>query len=354
MTIDELELVRRLGDVDPLSAEATDHAEVLLRAAMAVPGIDDRTVRILPDGRVSPTDHGRRSWRVLAAVAASALALVGAGIGWAVTGSPGHAQPDKIAATPTAVLTAAEVHLIASRSNSAASSGSAEVTETSTLNGAPQDGYDLAVTFSGQNIDEKITSVPEPASSAKSFTTDDRFVSGQFYIYTPGPNDVPEWLHDTDSADDAASMQFPEPRSLYAAISPQAQFTADGTATINGVTVTKLVAGAPSAISSASLGNLTAGSTLTSFTIWVDADKVVQQIALSTTATSKACSVTAGSSGLSSYQSDHVGSTKNELEQSGSCSPQVTNSRVTVAFAGLGVPQSVTPPQGAVDFVGKG
>jgi hypothetical protein len=143
----------------------------------------------------------------------------------------------------------------------------------------PQDGYDTAVTFSGQNIDEKITSAPEPPGSSKSFTTDDRFVDGQFYIYTPGPGDVLEWLHDTDSANDAASMQFPDPRTLYNAISPEAQFTVDGTTTMNGETVTHLVAGDPSAIDASALGNLAADATLTSFEIWVDANDVVQQVA---------------------------------------------------------------------------
>ena len=76
------------------------------------------------------------------------------------------------------ILTGAEVRAITAHSSAAAaSSGTAEVTETSTQNGVPQAGYDTAGSFSGQSIDEKISSsAPEPPGSAKSFTTDDRFV----------------------------------------------------------------------------------------------------------------------------------------------------------------------------------
>jgi hypothetical protein len=230
----------------------------------------------------------------------------------------------------------------------------------------PQDGSGTAVTFSGQNINEKITSVPEPPGSAKSFTTDDRLVNGQFYIYTPGPNDVPEWLHDTKSANDATSMQFPDPRTLYRAISPQARFTADGTTTVKGQTVTRLVASDPSAISVSALGNLAAGASVTSFTIWAGTNDVVQRIALSTSATNRVCMF----GPLTSAQRQKIRQTitlPNRTNVQGvkpsairsvlgskNCGPMTTISNLTVTFAHLGVPQSVTAPLGAVNYAGQG
>jgi hypothetical protein len=300
--------------------------------------------------------HRHRLIRSLT-VAASAVVLAGAGIGWALsTRSPlpviKHGPVAGLHRQAKAILTAAEVKAIATRSvAAAASSGTAEVTQSSSQDGVAENGYDTAVTFSGANIDEKITSVPEPPGSAKSFTTDDRFVDGQFYIYTPGPGDVLEWLHDTNSANDATSMQFPDPRTLYGAISPQARFTPEGTTTMNGETVTDLIAEAPSAINASALGNLSADATLTSFEIWVDTNDVVQQITLATSQVNQVCQLGALPSGKKGVVAEPA---IKHLENRKGCGPMTTTSQVTVNFANLGLPQSVTAPQGAVEFAGKG
>lgn len=366
MTIDELELVRRAGHVDPLPHEVTERAEVLLRAAMAVPEAATAGARAVAGA------HGvevrRRRWRTTSTVAASAvaasvLALSGVAVGWEAVHGSGHAvatgrrtAPKMTTTVPKLTLTAMDVRLIAARSVAAASTGTAEVTQTSSMNGEAQAGYTTAVTFSGQNIDEQITSVPEPPGSSKSFTTDDRYVDGQFYIYTPGPNDVAEWLHDTNSAGDAPAMQFPDPRTLYSAISPSAQFAADGTTTMNGETVTHLVADDPSAISDPALESLAPQGTLTSFAIWVDREDVVQQIAFSTSSTGRVCQFKPlGSAGAQ----DRGSKTDNVLnapagKATAACGSETTTTNTTITFADLGIPQSVTAPVGAVDFSGKG
>lgn len=43
-----------------------------------------------------------------------------------------------------------------------------------------------------------------------------------------------------------------------------------------------------------------------------------------------------------------------DLENPKNCGPTTTTSDVTVTFANFGAPQSVTVPQGAVDYAGKG
>jgi len=305
-------------------------------------------------------------------VAASTIALVGASLGWGLSAM--HSGPNHRVARTTppsrVILTATEVHRIASRSTDAAAlSGTAQVTETSSQNGTPQSSNSVAVTFDGTNIDEKITVNPEPAGSAASFATDDRLVDGQFYIYTPGPGDVPEWLHDTNSTNDASSMQFPDPRTLYAALSPNAEFEVVGTSGARGLTLTELRALDPAAIETGSLGNLAQG-TLTAFEMTIDENDVVQQMTFASSATVHGCLFRLGAAERKEL--------KAELEKEGvtgpieavslpalhaaenatgikpTCEVQTTTSQVTVDFANLGVPQSVVAPQGAVDFAGKG
>lgn len=366
--MDEMELVGRFGEVDPLSPEALERAEAVLRAAMAA----------APEPELPLVERRDPRWsrrRTFAVIAAAAVVLAGAGGGLLAAGSssprPAHGT-GRVARgnSPVVVLTAAEVHRITARSSAAASSGTAEVTQTSTQDGTPQNGYETAVTFDGQNVDEQITSVPEPPGSAKSFTTDDRFVDGQFYIYTPGPGDVLEWLHDTDSANDAASMQFPDPRTLYGAISPKAQFAVEGTTSTSGSTITELNALDPAAIDTSALGNLAAGASLTSFELWVDQNDVVQKIALTTSATNQECKVLPltkaeeqellpkygrtlpnGKRGLV-FTAPAMAEIKKLGE--GHCSQQTTATDVTVNFANLGAPQSVTAPANPVDYAGKG
>ncbi|HXZ82798.1 MAG TPA: hypothetical protein VED84_03490, partial [Acidimicrobiales bacterium] len=228
-----------------------------------------------------------RSLRLVVALVVGVLALVGAGIAWGVSSSGGSGVRN--ATKPTrVVLTAAEVHAIAASSSTAmASTGTAQVTDTTTENGVAQTSDTIAVTFDGANIDEKITVNPEPPGSAKIFTTDDRLVDGQFYIYTFGPNDVTEWLHDTGSGSDV-SMQFPDPRTLYGEFNPRADFAVLGPTTSNGVTLTHLEALDPAAISTSALASLMTG-TFSSFEIWTDENDVVQQMAFTSSQTENAC-----------------------------------------------------------------
>jgi hypothetical protein len=370
--VDEMELLGRVRDVDPLPEEVAEKAETVLRAAIVV----SRNTEPL---RIEVRHHERWSRRrTLTGVAAAVVIAASAGGALLAAGSgPRRPAPGTRVAI---VLTAAEVHHIAASSVlAAASSGTAEVTETSSMNGTPQTNDEIAVTFDGSNIDEKITVNPEPPGSAKTFTTDDRLVDGQFYIYTPGPGDVLEWLHDTNSTNDTASMQFPDPRTLYGAINPSANFEVTGTSTSDGTTLTHLVALDPVAIDMSALGNLVQGA-LTSFQMTVNQNDVVQQMTFASSSTEHGCTF-AIASGKS------LANVKAELQKEGvklkeiagpggkklavvstpgnrwadqaagitsTCGPQMATSQVNVAFSNLGVPESVTAPQGAVDFAGKG
>jgi hypothetical protein len=370
--VDEMELLRRVRDVDPLPEEVAGKAETVLRAAIVV---GRNTEPLRSEGRLHQTWTRRRT---LTGVAAAVVIAASTGGALLAAGS-GSARPGP-GTRVAIVLTAAEVHHIAASSvSAAASSGTAEVAETSSMNGTPQTDDEIAVTFDGSNIDEQITVNPEPPGSARTFTTDDRLVDGQFYIYTPGPGDVLEWLHDTNSTNDIASMQFPDPRTLYGALNPSANFEVTGTTTSNGTTLTHLVALDPAAIDISALGNLAQGA-LTSFQMTVNQDDVVQAMTFASSSTEHGCTFAiASGKSLANLKAGLQKEGVKLREISGprgkklavistpairwaeqasgitsTCGPQLTTSQVTVAFSSLGVPESVTAPRGAVDFAGKG
>ena len=120
MTVDEIELVRRLAEVEPLPREVSEKTEVVLRAAMAVSkgelpaplGAPLALVDIPDAGRASRS--GQRTHRALAGVAAAAVVLGGAGAALATgLGSSARHAPVRaghLASPPTSnVETAAYV-----------------------------------------------------------------------------------------------------------------------------------------------------------------------------------------------------------------------------------------------------
>ncbi|HUA96647.1 MAG TPA: hypothetical protein VMB82_14120, partial [Acidimicrobiales bacterium] len=325
-----------------------------------------------PPGAVRrPHRPGRRRSAVPAAVAATVLVASGA-VAWALGAAPWSARPGPARRPPQApvVLTGAALAAIATTSTAAsASSGTAVVHDVTTQNGATQSDDTVAVTFTGADIDERITVAPEPPGSGAAFTTDDRLVGGQFYIYTPGPGDVPEWLHDV-GGDSTASMAFPDPRTLYAALRPEARFVVVGTASVDGSTWSHLDTLDPGAIPASALGSLAQG-TLTSFSLWVDGTGVVRAMTLTSAQTARGCTLAIGAGHLGAVRAAlATGGKGSTVEVAGrervrvlapgavqaasgdggvaaSCGPQTTASLVTVAFAHLGAPETVVAPAGA-------
>jgi hypothetical protein len=315
--------------------------------------------------RVSPI--GRCSTLWIAGAAAAAVVVAG-GTTLVVQARSTPRMP--IAPAHAVVLSAKDVSDITSDSNAAmASTGVAQLTDETEQGGIEQSKAVGIVTFAGQNIDEDETvtsylNVEKP----ESFGVDDREVDGQFYIYTPGPDDVTRWYHDTGS-DGVQSMAFPDPRALYAQIQASADFEAVGTSTKNGETLTHLRAQDPAAISESSFASLTTGP-LTSFDMWVDPAHVVQQLSFTSAQTQKACTLYIGSEQLKStlHKANFkklVTTTKGtgdilwKVELGGNsagpkCALQTTSQDVTVTFSGLGGNETVVVPPNAVDFVAKG
>jgi len=325
-------------------------------------------------GRSGQRPRHAGSHSAIAAVAASALVLAGAGGAWlaGAAGSSGSQRPSYRQVTnarqPVAVmLTARELSDIRSDSSSAmASTGTAQVTDSTTDDGTAQSSESIAVTFDGANLDEQMAVTDESSSGSQgTFTVDDRLVGSQFYLYTPGPDDVTRWYHDIGQ-DATSSMVFPDPRTLYSEISPSADFEVVGTTTENGVAITHMRALNPAAVEVPSLGGL-ADSTVTAFDLWVDQDDVVQSLAIDSSQVEQACVFNPAAfpsrqalrnEMAKLQQADKVrfwiakpGSLLGEGLQ---CGPQTTADSVGVTFADIGSPESVVAPQGATDVVGLG
>jgi hypothetical protein len=280
----------------------------------------------------------RRTRRLGVAAAAVVLAL---GVGAWLIASESSAPPKApvsalLRLRQGSVLTDAQLRQIARASAAAAKAGgTASITELREENGIPQDGYEAAVTFSGSNIDEKITSVPEPPGSAGAIAIDDRYVDGQLYTYAVGPDGVDEWLHERYTVGSQTSTEFPNPRILYNVLSPTALFRYQGTSKVGGTLLYRLTALEPVAIDTATVGSFANSGHITAISVWVSANDVVQEIAFRTEA-QIAFTPTSSTSAV------------------GPIPTITTASNVLVVFSELGVPQNVTAPSTWVDAPGGG
>jgi hypothetical protein len=91
MTIDDMELVGRLKEAEPLREEAFEQARALLRAAIAVEG----NARVAP---ASPHSHRRRRTLVSRGVIALGIAAaVTAAAVWATSRTPAKVSPERVA-----------------------------------------------------------------------------------------------------------------------------------------------------------------------------------------------------------------------------------------------------------------
>lgn len=92
--MDEMELVRRLGEVEPLPPEVSERTEVVLRAAMALASPeqpvsgDVRALPVHPEEDGVPNRSTQRARRVLAAAAVAAVVAGGGAVLASGAGSP--------------------------------------------------------------------------------------------------------------------------------------------------------------------------------------------------------------------------------------------------------------------------
>jgi hypothetical protein len=292
----------------------------------------------------------RRPGRI--AATASGVAIAGAAAALALTVTSGGHEPAPAGARTSAV-TAAMVRHDASASQAAlAYSGRALVSyQNSGTAVQPNTGTD-DITFSGGNwneiLNENIAGDVQQAIN--------RVVDGQAYDDFPTSRGrLHGWIHDT-GPDAVQALDIPDPRTLLAALRPDAGFTAAGYTVTDGVRLEGLRATRLAALSGFvnSLPWPDPGEHLTALTLWLDPAGVVRGIDISLAGTVKHYPIS-----LTKAQMDQLVSKygKHLTEQDvinaygRGVQPvyQTTATTVTVTFSGIGQPQTITAPSHYTD-----
>jgi hypothetical protein len=295
--------------------------EIKARAAMpSRPPVPSRLALREPMRRGPKVAIGVGGLATAGAVAAVAALVVGqaGGGGTAVTRT---------------VLTAAVIKHMASTSQAAMTSGRADIDWTSS--GLPS--VVQQISFNGNNWNDVLNpGVPITITRTGKRITQtgesiNRVVDGQDYHYpafaftSSGPGFTHGWIR-IDAPGAGQPLSIPDPRSLLSVLSPSAGFVADGTTTVNGVTVTHLRATTPAAVAIAPLNNIIQsepdGARLSAIDLWVDANDVVQKAEVTVTGTN------------------------------GKGVPQ--SATVTVTFSQIGQLQPITAPSSYTTVGGKG
>jgi hypothetical protein len=221
------------------------------------------------------------------AVAATAVAAAGAAAGLVASQSGGGP------ATGT-VLTAAMIRHVASASQAAMTSGTADIDWT----GSGQASVAQDISFNGANWNDVINP-GQPGhvtgtgdNISRTGESVDRVVDGQLYHWpaiemtAQGPEFTSGWMRLPGAG---AGLDIPDPRTLLGVLSPAAGFVTAGTSTVNGVTVTRLRATTPGAVPVTPLNVIIGGepdhATMSSVDLWVDANDVVQKAQVTLTGT---------------------------------------------------------------------
>jgi hypothetical protein len=276
------------------------------------------------------------------AVAAAGVAagLVASQVGGTAPVRAGRTAPAQAgraghAATRT-VLTAAMVKHVASASRAAMTSGTADIDWTSS--GLPSVVQDI--TFDGANwndvsnpgqpvrVHHVVLKVRGHTVHAISWTGEsiNRVVDGQTYYWpaivtTPkGPEVTSRWQRLPGTG--GGGLDIPDPRTLLSVLSPSAGFATAGTSTVNGVTVTSMLAATPGAVPITPLNDIIQSepdnAKISAIDLWVDSSDVVQKAQITVTGTN------------------------------GKGTPQ--SATVTVTFSQIGQLQPITAPSSYITF----
>jgi hypothetical protein len=310
----------------------------------------------------APAVARRRRPLLVAAVASAAAIAIGVGV-VATAGNAGHTPNTPTAASTTEQpVVLANIRTIAASSNSAlGGTGRAEITFNT-------DGLDSGTTdlaFAGHDVDMTIHFADDGAGRT-AFDARNRTVDGQFYLYTPGPDNVARWYHDTNQA--STSVFDTDPRTLLGALAPEAQFVTVGTGTVDGVDVTHLRATDLSALPALdlSLGPIDAHD-ISALDLWVGADNVVRRLDLTQVQKTQEIDPKVAPE-LSKHADGSITITDKDghtqtvargenLQAVMDQFPQVTKtstSNYSVRFFDIGAPITISAPPDAVDYAGKG
>jgi hypothetical protein len=218
----------------------------------------------------------------------------------------------------------------------------------------PNTGTD-DITFSGGNWNEIIyENIAGHVQQAVN-----RVVDGQAYDYFTTSPSSPGWLHDT-GPDAVQALDIPDPRTLLAALRPDAGFTAAGDKMTGGVRLEGLRAIRLAALSGFvnSLPWADPGEHLTALTLWADPAGVVRGIDIALAGTTKYYPISLTEAQMDQLQSEygkHI-TEQDVIDAYGRGSKpvnQTTATTVTVTFTGIGQPQTITAPSHYTDVHGQ-
>jgi hypothetical protein len=346
--------------------------EIQARATMTRP-----TARRAPAARYLPA---RRSARF--AVAGAGLATAG------VVGALVASQAGGAGAGANAVLTASVVQHMASASQAAMTSGQADIDWTS----AGSAGVVQDIAFNGANFNDvsnpgvpgKVTTGPNGAIS-RTGESIDRLVDGRSFHWpaieqtSQRPRFVNEWML-INAPGPGQGLNIPDPRTLLSVLSPSAGFVADGTATVDGVTVRHLRATTPGGVPVTPLNDVIQSEPdnahVSALDVWVTSSGVVLKAQVTVSGTETSTQLTAaGKKALEQYMTQHhmriqitpqhqagvMALTKADPELAGllkqpgmvteTSTPQ--SATVTVTFRQIGQPQPITVPPHYITLGGK-
>ena len=314
-----------------------------------------------PDRRHRP--HARVALIASAAVVAAAVGLgVVTRTGDDPRASASHASTTRPAPTSPAPIALVNIRTIAARSGTALSgTGRAEISF------ADQEGLSAGtsdLTFSGHN-DEMVIHFAG-TQGRPGFDAQNRTVDGQFYLNTPGPDNIARWYHETGQT--GTSVFDTDPRTLLNVLAPEAGFVPVGSGTVDGVAVTHLRATKLDALPSLdlSLGPID-GRSVTALDLWVGADDVVRRVDLTserkvqeidpsvapTLSKSKDGTVTFNFKDGHKVSVPQGGNTETVTKDL----PKVTRtfrSSYSARFFDIGAPITITAPPNATDLAAKG
>jgi hypothetical protein len=317
------ELAERLRELIETGARPVSVAEIMTRAGAPVPARWPGRARRLV----------RLGWTGAVVAGAAAAALVGAMVAGQLTGAP------RPAPRLGALLTAAQVRHLTTASR-AALGGSARAFITYS-GPAPNYPFQYAyVMFSGQNY-SLAGSVINPSIGGRPgqfawFA--ERVVNGQAYDHELDGK-VWHWFHYTGTARGQAAA-IPDPRLLLGVLGPSERFRFAGRVVAGGVPLERLAAADPAKTPDlSSLAGVPAGEYVTSVEVLVDRHGVVHRVAIGLR--SPTLTAAGGIKGRAAGQGSPAAAQPTAYGVAGSTT-------MTVTFADIGQPQSITAPH-AID-----
>lgn len=230
-------------------------------------------------------------------------------------------------------LDARAVRLVADTSAAALNSGRAHLDTLETVNGSPNNTASVDIAFDGTDLSQTATSglyPGVPGASEPTVATDAIYVVNGIVYHQVGG----KWY--AENVKDVTDLPIvPTPATIISHITPATQLDSLGTDSTTGWT--HLQAKNPQALADMLNGQVLAGGagTLTSFDLWVDAKNIAQRMTWAWSGQHKNCWTQTSPATLPPH-----------------CTTFSYRATFSMTFSHIGMPQTITPPEGALQGSG--